>query len=76
MKRARRIPLQQQKVIMWHLVDEARRLTEEGVPPPQIVKALTRLRDDLKRAVRSGVTLVVPAPEATPEESPEKRANT
>ena len=76
MKRAGRIPLQQQKVIMWHMVREARRLTEEDVPPPQIVQAVGHLRDELKRAVRSGVILVVPTPGETQEASQEKRENT
>ena len=55
---SQRLRKAQRQHIFREMIELARFLTVEGVPPPKIKEAVKHLRDDLVQAYRAGITTI------------------
>jgi len=58
-----RLTKQQQRDILAGMLAEARRLTALGVDMREVAHCVRQVRDDLRSALRQGVTVIAPVEE-------------
>ncbi len=64
-----RLTRQQQREVLAAMIEEARYRTAQGLSVRDVKECVRQVRDDLKRAMRQGLTVqIAPEPEQLPEE--------
>ncbi len=55
---SQRLGKAQRQSIFYEMIELARFLTAEGIPPPKVHDAVKQLRDNLLQAYRQGITTI------------------